>query len=373
MSDIGNYLILFADLVGSTDVAVEVAPSFYAQTYVASFHWATKRAMRFIKSKKVFPSERFSKIIQKVKIAGDEVISFTLLDDIQLTEKEREDIVASAIAFAYVTKLYWLASPYNLCRMVGKQFPRDLAVGIHIGPAAPVPMESKLIDIASLHINMAKRIEGKARDGQESRIFASYEVNENFEKWLARVKKEAKSIKKRSPLSFTKFSPRIQFDEIKGVPKKVQLLELDWPPENQEFKELLKGLTETLGKQDSETKKAAPFLAENFMPPKYIPFIYPRYEKPAIVYKHLRLGSSVAEYIENWFNAVSKLDKLFFDECWLVLNCYLLSCSLLQHPSVKQEKQTSKRYLSITKDSLFPRLEELMKKKKERASRKNGG
>ena len=113
MDNSGNYLILFADLVGSTEVAVEVDPSFYAKTYVASFHWAARRAMKFIKNKKVFKHEQFKKTIQDtdIRIAGDEALSFTLLDYAKLTDIEREDIVASAIAFAYVTKLYWLASP----------------------------------------------------------------------------------------------------------------------------------------------------------------------------------------------------------------------------------------------------------------------
>jgi len=375
MVQIGNYLILFADLVGSTEVAVEVDPSFYAKTYVASFHWAARRAMEFIKSKKVFKHEQFKKTIQDtdIRIAGDEALSFTLLDYAKLTDIKREDIVASAIAFAYVTKLYWLASPYNLRRMIGKQFPRDLAVGIHIGPADVVPsLDTQKKEIASLHINMAKRIEGKARDGQESRIFASYEVHEHFTKRIARVKKKAKGIKERSPLSFTKFLDRKQLDVVKGIPKKVRLLELDWPPKDKDFEKLLKELIKTPGKTESETEEAASFLAGNFFCPNQSNlFNYEEPMRPAIDYDYSRLGLTVQDYIKNWFDAVEQLDKLFFDECWLVLNCYLLSCSLLRHPLVK--KKDRDKYLLITKNSLFPRLKELMKKKKERASRKNGG
>lgn len=359
MDNSGNYLILFADLIGSTEVAVEVAPSFYAQTYVSSYHWAARRAMAFVESKAVFPSERFSKVIRNIQIAGDEVLSFTPLDD--ENDSSKEDIVASAIAFAYVTKLYWLVSPYNLRRMIGRQFPRDMAVGIHIGPAAIVPAAENKERIASLHINVTKRVEGKARDGKESRIFASYEVYDHFDKWLRRVKKSG-GIKDRSPLSFTFLDPREDLDKVKGMPKKLQLLELKWPANDPDLTTLLKQLADTPEQEDIETEKAARFLAENFLLYPKNPFSYDKGKTSAISYNRSELGSNAVGYINKWFESVKELNKLFFDECWLVLNCYLLSCSLLRYKGINQSNIN--RYQRIAKNILLPRLKDLMERQK---------
>lgn len=359
MDNSGNYLILFADLIGSTEVAVEVAPSFYAQTYVSSYHWAARRAMAFVEETQVvFPSERFSKVIRNIRIAGDEVLSFTPLD--AENDITKEDIVTSAIAFAYVAKLYWLASPYNLLRMIGRQFPRDMAVGIHIGPAAIVPTTEDEEQIASLHINVTKRVEGKARDGKESRIFASYEVYDHFDKWLRRVK-DSGGIKDRSPLSFTFLEPRKDLDKIKGLPKKLQLLELKWPANNDEFSRLLKQLADTPEQEDIDTEKAARFLSENFLLYPKNPFSYDEGKTSAISYNGSELGSNALDYIDKWFEAVKELNKLFFDECWLVLNCYLLSCSFLRYKGINQSNIN--RYQKIA-NTLLLRLTNLMERQK---------
>jgi len=359
-----NYLILFADLIGSTEVAVEVAPSFYARTYVSSYHWAARRAMAYIKNKAIFSSERFTTTINTIYIAGDEVLSFTPLD--AEDDISNKHIVASAIAFAYVTKLYWLVSPYNLRRMIGRQFPRDMAVGIHIGPAAMVPTveNDDREQIASLHINVTKRVEGKARDGKDSRIFASYEVSDHFDKWLRSVKKSG-GIKDRSPLSFTFLHPREHLDTLKGLPKKLQLLELKWPADDPDLTTLLKYLGDTPEQQDIEAEKGARVLAENLLLYPKHPFSYDEGRTSAISYNRSELGSDAVGYINKWFESVKELNKLFFDECWLVLNCYLLSCSLLRYNGITQSN--IERYQHITRNILLPRLLDLMEKQKSKA------
>jgi len=356
MTDIDNYLILFADLVGSTDVAVEAPPRFYAETYVSSYHWAARRAMEFVKSHHIFPRERFSASISEIEVAGDEVLCFTPLDPEDGHDVQREDAVASAVALAYVTKLYWLASPYNLRRMLGKQFPRDVAVGIHIGPVASVPTTDESPQVASLHINIAKRIENEARDGRESRIFASYEVSDLFRRWLARVRPGRD--RGRSPLSFTQFVPRTTLAAVKGVPKKLRLLELEWPAALGNLTYLLQQLLNTPGSADVDTEVAAKFLAENFLLRPDTPFTYDAGETSAIHYASDTFGgTTTADYIESWFRAVRQLNKLFFDESWLVLNCYALSCSLLRHSHARADRVAE--YVETT-TSILARLRALM-------------
>jgi len=162
MNTTNNYLILFGDLVGSTEVAVEASPSFYAETYSASYRWAVARAFEYIKNPDVFPQQRFSDHLKEVKVAGDEVLSFTQLAS-DGSPQLLQDSVASAVAFAWITKLCWLMAPYNLRRMLARQFPRDIAVGIHIGPAAQVRSEEGTSDLASLHRSEERRVGKECR------------------------------------------------------------------------------------------------------------------------------------------------------------------------------------------------------------------
>ena len=227
-----EYLLLFADLIGSTEVASEATPSFYAGNYIASYYWAAKRAKQYLELK-IFKKDKFLLTIDDIRLAGDEALSFTPLNFQKHSKDELEDMVASAVAFAYVTKLYWLVSPYNLLRMHGKLFPRDIAVGIHIGPAALVPKEkAKDTQIAGLHINITKRIEDQAREGSESRIFVSYDVADMFKGWLRR--RQRIPFECRSPLTFTEFRELPNISSMKGMPKKLRLLELVWAKEGRD-------------------------------------------------------------------------------------------------------------------------------------------
>lgn len=354
-----NYLILFADLVGSTDVASEVPPSFYAETYIASFHWAARKAEEFIKSD-AFKHDAFSATIDPIHIAGDEVLSFTQID-IPLchsgSDEKCEHIVASAVAFAYVTKLFWLASPYNLRRMLDKQFPRDVAVGIHLGPAAlvPVPKDTEPNkQIASLHLNIAKRIEGLSRSGTESRIFASYDVAEVFDAWAKSHEKIP--AEKRAPLTYTSFVKRASIEAIKGLPKPIHVSELAWPPtSNDALTYLLKQLILSPGSDDSDTERASRILAKTYLNPDSF-FQYDTGVLAVRCQLPLPPATEVRDYIDLWFKAVSGPTRLFFDECWLVLNAFLISCSFLRHESVTRSQR--KKYIKVT-DNLLARLQAL--------------
>lgn len=358
MNETSNYLILFADLIGSTEVAVEVTPSFYAQNYIASYHWAARRAELFIKSRRIFKKDKFKNTLDKIRVAGDEVLSFSPVEESSKNKVALEDTAASAVAFAYITKLYWLASPYNLRRMLDRQFPRDIAVGIHIGPAALVPIpkkKSENIQIASLHINVTKRIENQAREGSESRIFASYDVADMFKGWLERHQKIP--VKHRSPLSFTEFVKRPIGDPVKGVSKKLQLLELAWAKGNiTGLINLLNQLTISPEKDDVDAESAARFLSENFLIYDDEPFRYGKTERAIC---HINLGDDTTiNYIHQWFDAVDRQGKLFFDECWLVLNCYVISCAMLRHRVIKEKERAN--YIKKA-HKIFERFIELIK------------
>lgn len=356
MNKIDNYLILFADLIGSTEVAVETSPSFFAQTYIASYHWAAWKALKFVRAKEIFLEDQLHQEFKYFRITGDESLIFSpLIDDNKI-----EDLVASTIAFAYVLKLYWLVSPYNLFRILNKQFPRDIAVGVHIGPATLVPNpkenNNEHTNIASLHINVTKKIENQARQGTGSRIFASSDVVDKYKRWLKQQEKIP--LKNRAPLAFTDFFQLKDFSFIKGVPKKLQLFELGWIESNDQLKEMLLQL-KSLKNDDIDAEDAAKFFAIEFFGKFDKPFTYDN-NIEAIDYSILGIYDTQT-YIERWFEAMKEPNKLFFNEYWLVLSSYIISCALLRHSTVTEDKQNI--YLG-TVDEIFKRLDELYNAKK---------
>ncbi len=358
MNKIDNYVILFADLIGSTEVAVETSPSFFAQTYIASYHWAARKAYKFVMAKEIFTKDQFFQKFEYFRIIGDESLIFSPLID--NSEEDIEDVVASTIAFAYVLKLYWLVSPYNLFRILNKQFPRDIAVGVHIGPATLVPNPGKddkeHTNIASLHINVTKRIETQARQGNGSRIFASSDVVDKYKRWLEQQKEIP--LKNRAPLAFTDFFQLIDLSFVKGVPKKLQLFELGWIENNDQLKEMLSQL-KSLKNDDIDAEDAAKFFAIEFFGDLNKPFTYDN-NIEAIDYSILGINDTQT-YIERWFEAMKAPNKLFFNEYWLVLSSYIISCALLRHSTVTEDKQNI--YLG-TVNEIFKRLDELYNAKK---------
>ena len=229
-------------------------------------------------------------------------------------------------------------------------------MGIHIGPAALVPKKKEEAkQLASLHINVAKGIESAARDGSESRIFASYDVADMYKGWLARHQKIEP--KYRSPLTFTEFVRLKDISSIKGVPKKIQLLELAWSKGNLDgLMNLLRQLTISPDKEDIDAEKAAQSLAENFLIKDQDLFMYGK-NTSAIHYGIPGAGTALS-YIRHWFEAVEGPSRLFFDECWLVFNCYIVSCAMLRHKAVLSKDR--KDYVTITQ-GIFNRLKELVK------------
>lgn len=349
------YLILFADLIGSTEVASEQSPNTYSRTYIASFRWAANRAIDYIrqdvwsKNKKL----NFNKRIEKITIIGDEVFSIkkllsattadtdsgkTAIDD------QNSDIVASAVLFAYLIKLYWFVSPYNLNRLLGNQFTRDISVGIHIGPAGPLIKDKHDDgddDVAGLHINIAKRIETLARDGTSTRIFASEDVNHHFGKWRKRflsVRYQDQAL-----LTFMQFDKFGDRHFIKGLPRSIEVFELKWVTNNNDLLLMLKEFTSfRFDTQDLEAEDVLQKLGKAF---------FRRVDKTdntkllseAVDFGSLKLiteaNSDTTEnaidyakrYIENWFDAVRNPPKVFLDELFISTSYFIISCALYRY------------------------------------------
>jgi len=321
-----DYLIVFADLISSTEVAVELDPENYAKEYIASFNWSVLRAEEFVRMRieHAHPRLHFEPAIQGVDPRGDEAICFQSIDA-TAGARDGPDLVASAVAWAYVTKLFWMAAPYNLRRIVKHQFPRDIAFGLHIGPAAIVPCTKKEA-IASLHINMTKRIESEAREGGCSRIFASVDVIEKFQEWQYQIEHVVPK-NQLPPLYYTGFEPRepLRPNTLKGLSIPVELWELVpevFLPKNLPY---LFGGVGHLVDPNSVAGVMAKGMAETFFGTC---FFHGADNELAIKFEIPGINDPKT-YVDTWFSALEGRTRLFMGEPWTLFNCYFISCAFI--------------------------------------------
>lgn len=351
MTQSEEYLFLFADLKGSTKVA-NTNNELY-QKYMSSFHWAVTRAKYFLRSNYVFPQAHFRRIIQNIEIIGDEVSSFTMIND--ATDSEKEDLVASSVSFLYMLELYWLASPINLEKLESGLSPYGIAAGLHIGDAQYVPSESSS-RLISYNINITKGIQEVAKDCRHSRICATDKVKEFYNKWRSNLLKElAKNPELRPPLIYTGFN---KSKKIVVRNEKIELWELSLLFKNHEkdidalFQEMSNTIENDLYNYQAET--ASMVMSTNFLICKGNPFRYSDGRNAIDGCSY----SSAKEYINIWFEALKKSNHTFIESSFMALNYLIISGSFYRHPEIGSESEEGVKYKNICKN-----LYEGMKKK----------
>lgn len=194
----GPAIIVFADLVGSSEIAEYESLDLYAQT-VREFHEVARgineRVWKDSTCASMEPASPGPPFVHKRVISprGDEMCFITsyLLDDYSdfnlahvFTGGYDRWVtrgLLAAIKFALSLKAAWLLSPYNLeHRLLRGRQPLNLAVGIHLGgvalTASPSEAEPQVSDFLGHAINIAKRIEGAARSGRWTSVLISPEV-----------------------------------------------------------------------------------------------------------------------------------------------------------------------------------------------------
>lgn len=348
-----NYLILFGDLVGSTEVASEASAVLFSKLYIASFRLAIDCAEHYIKNpdmkKPVFKTVKFSKTIEGIITTGDEVLSFTKMSG--LPEKEKNDLIASAVAFALVLKVFWMASPYNLIRLNEKKFPRDIAIGIHSGPAERI-YNGDDNDIAGLHINVAKRLETLARNGEASRIFVSDDVAFIFEKWLQGW--QHLEIEKMPPLLFTSFKRVKASLDLKGIPVKVFPFELRMNLFLPKLDYLFKLIYGTPKISDAEAENAAMILGDTLLKKLF---------KVSSLMRQLKDIDTHEKYIDHWFNSIDPLPHLFIHDLWTEMLTFFFSCGFVRN--TKLNNTTRNEYKKRTAVHLDKLIDLINRKKTE--------
>ncbi len=165
-----NAIILFADIIGASEISNNCSVEDYDR-YISDFH------RQAIELKEII-FEGYNEPDQMEFVTrGDEVVLILHSDD------KREDL-RLAIIFAFYLKLAWFHGLLNRERVKDQLDPREIAIGIHQGPVifSPHPYDKHLkekhtqtlrFSSEGYAINLAKRIEGKARMGKSSRIFLS--------------------------------------------------------------------------------------------------------------------------------------------------------------------------------------------------------
>ena len=333
-----EYLFLFADLKGSTEVAKD--PELYKK-YMTSFHWAVTRAKYFLRSNYVFPQAHFRRIIQNIEIIGDEVSSFTMINDANETEKE--DLVASSVSFLYMLELYWLASPINFKKLQEKTAPYEISAGLHIGHAHNIESESsrKLI---SYHINITKGIQEEAKDCEHSKIYATYDVKNYYNSWRSKLLDELQTPELRPPLVYTGFKENPKNISIRGDKKNViDLWELSlfFDKHKEDIDDLFKEMATLNDKAEYQAETASGIMSSNYLICKGNPFRYSD-GRNAIYNCNYK---SAEQYITLWFKALKQSSYTFINSSFMALNFLMISSSFIRHPEVHDSKK--KEYKKI--------------------------
>ena len=342
-----QYLFLFADLKGSTEVANTVNELY--KKYMTSFHWAVSRAKYFLYSNYVFPQAHFRRIIQNIEIIGDEVSSFTILNVVNETEKE--DLIASSVSFLYMLELYWLASPINLERLQNKLAPYEISAGLHIGNAQKIPSEfsTRLI---SYNINITKGIQEKAKECNHSNIYATDDVKNYYNNWRTKLLDELEMPELRPPLVYTGFK-KSKSKKIRNKEISLNLWELSllFTENKEDIDALFKEISCITNKSEYQAETASMVMSSNFLICKGNPF---RYSDGRNAIEGCNFPNA-DKYISIWFKTMKETSYDFIKSSFMALNYLIISGSFIRHPEIKDNKKNE--YMKICND-LYNKMKE---------------
>ena len=181
-------IILFADIIGCSEVSNNRSIEDY-DVFINEFHDICVKTRDLL-----FPKKEYSVEEIESSIKGDEIclilhsgrdIESDYFSSFEIEKDKIVKDVSNSILFAVGIKLTWLISQYNRERIKCSLLPRDLGIGIDIGPVSfsVHPATGREKSSEGYSINLAKRIEGVSRAGKHSKIFISKEIkyicNEN--------------------------------------------------------------------------------------------------------------------------------------------------------------------------------------------------
>ena len=155
-----SVVVMFADIVGASEVSNHKSPSAYAE-FVESFQVLFRAVTQeFAKAWLDQDATDFA------TARGDE--GFFRID--RPAGSDMSGDVDLAVQAALELKRRWLCATENRKRINDGLLPIDLGIGIHTGVVFPSPSQAEL---EGYSINLAKRIEGHAREGKFTRVMLS--------------------------------------------------------------------------------------------------------------------------------------------------------------------------------------------------------
>lgn len=174
--------ILFADIIGSSEVANERSVVEYGR-FIDEFQQAALETCRCLFG-------ALHSATHECHIHGDEVCLIVYSGPVLSDFRQSEDTDAydayledmrKAFIFALGLRLRWINTRYNWGRIANQLLPREIAIGIHHGPVGFWQHPAREVPAAEGYcINLAKRIEGYARNGTCSNILCSGPVQERM-------------------------------------------------------------------------------------------------------------------------------------------------------------------------------------------------
>lgn len=180
-------LVLFADLVGSSEVGNTLTPEAYWSEYVSNFYAAVEVARQTVELPGIPECS--------LGLVGDECVIF-YRDGTHEHNDYLTDQVHKIVRFTYILKALWFVSPFNIRRMQDHKSPREIAVGAHCGTILEI-MPPKENGIAYENntwflghtINVAKRIESISRERRNLNFCVSAPIGSMVKK-LAETAKQ---------------------------------------------------------------------------------------------------------------------------------------------------------------------------------------
>ena len=170
LNDIKKYkgrqaVILFADLINSS-IFADTLGLYEYDLLIEDF----QRTMDESK-KKVFSYTKIDDYQVEFDIRGDEAVGIFYSSDILKN-------LNTALMLSFYMKNMWFQSSFNIERLSEAKIPSDIGIGIHTGK---VIVRSRIAKnerpkAEGYSINLAKRIEGMSRKGNNLKIMISHEV-----------------------------------------------------------------------------------------------------------------------------------------------------------------------------------------------------
>lgn len=170
-------IILFADIVGCSEISNENGVEDYAKI-LYQFFTAADLAYQATDNFKIFKKEGEEFFFN---FAGDEVCLFILLkeDTESLSTPDCDDKLYAALRFSVSLKFFWYLSEYNLIRTKNQLAPREIGIGIHVGPIAYQKNPPRLMECEKKQFHRGIQYQSSQKD----RIFfPRSEIYENLRK-----------------------------------------------------------------------------------------------------------------------------------------------------------------------------------------------